>query len=226
MHLDRHVLDVQDDVGHVFAHAGDGREFMQHAVDMDGGDGRALQRGQQDAAQRIAERQAEAALQRLRHHGRDALGIFAGHDLQLVRLDQFLPVFLNHLDLFHRRRAYRSVDHGCRRRSLGKRARGLRRSLSARIAACRSRRAANDRRRNSDATTLARAAAVMRDRRHVADRGDGEARRLQGAQRRFTAGAGTGDFDFHACACRARSPCGRRLRRPSARRRGSTCANP
>jgi len=38
---------------------------MQHAVDLDGGDGTAAQRRQQNATQRVAERQAEAPLQRL-----------------------------------------------------------------------------------------------------------------------------------------------------------------
>ena len=42
----------------------------------------------------------------------------------------------------------------------------------------------------SDATALARAAAVVRDRRHVPDGGDVEAHRLQRAQRRFAARAG------------------------------------
>ena len=64
-HLDGDFLDVQHDVGHVLAHAGDRGEFVQHAVDLHGGDGRALQRRQQHAAQRVAERQAEAALERL-----------------------------------------------------------------------------------------------------------------------------------------------------------------
>ncbi len=58
-------LDVEDDVGDVLAHARDRRELVQHAVDLDGGHGRALERGQQHAAQRVAERHAEAALERL-----------------------------------------------------------------------------------------------------------------------------------------------------------------
>ena len=61
----RDLLDVEDDVGDVLAHAGDRRELVQHAVDMHRGDGGALQRRQQHAAQRVAERQAEAALERL-----------------------------------------------------------------------------------------------------------------------------------------------------------------
>ena len=47
---------------------------MQHAVDMDRLHGRALQRRQQDAAQRVAERHAEAALERLGDHGRQRFG--------------------------------------------------------------------------------------------------------------------------------------------------------
>ena len=65
---------------------------MQHVVDLDRRDGRALQRGQQHAAQRIAERQAEAALERLGDDGRGATGIDAGFGdklLGLIRSCQF-----------------------------------------------------------------------------------------------------------------------------------------
>ena len=95
LHLDGDVLDVEDDVGDVLAHARDRRELVQHAVDMDGRHGGALQRRQQNAPQRIAERQAEAALERLGDHGRLPLGVGAGRHLQLVRSDQFLPVLLD-----------------------------------------------------------------------------------------------------------------------------------
>ena len=72
---------------------------MQHAVDVDGGDGSALQRRQQDAAQRVAERRAEAALQRFGHEGRDAAAVTARLDFELRRTDQFLPVLLVDLHL-------------------------------------------------------------------------------------------------------------------------------
>ena len=65
LHLDGDVLDVEHDVGDVLAHAGDRRELVQHAVDLHRLHRRALQRRQQHAAQRIAERHAEAALERL-----------------------------------------------------------------------------------------------------------------------------------------------------------------
>ena len=100
-YLDGDVLDVEDDVGHVLAHAGDRRELVQHAVDVNRRDRRALQGRQQNAAQRVAERHAEAALQRLGDGGRDALGIVSGGDFELVRLDEFLPVLLDaHLEAF------------------------------------------------------------------------------------------------------------------------------
>src|ERR1700712_5294183 len=50
--------------------------------------------------------------------------------------------------------------------------------------------------RISNAPALARTAAIVRDRRHVTDRRDGEARRLQGPQRRLTARTGAVNFHF------------------------------
>ena len=70
---------------------------MQHAVDVHRLHRRALQRGEQHAPQRVAERHAEPALERLGHHRGDALGIVAGRDLQLFGADQFLPVLLDHV---------------------------------------------------------------------------------------------------------------------------------
>ena len=71
---ERDLLDVEDDVGHVLAHAGDRRELVQHAVDLHRGDRGALERRQQHAAQRVAERHAEAALERLGHQRRNPPG--------------------------------------------------------------------------------------------------------------------------------------------------------
>ena len=68
---------------------------MQHAVDMHRLYRSALQRGQQDAAQRVAERLAEAALKRLGDQGRKAVRVAARGYLELVRPDQFLPIFLD-----------------------------------------------------------------------------------------------------------------------------------
>jgi hypothetical protein len=69
VHLDGDFLDVQDDVGDIFANAGNRRELVQHAVDLDSRHGRALKRRQEDATQRVAERQAKATLERLSRRG-------------------------------------------------------------------------------------------------------------------------------------------------------------
>src|SRR5581483_1804773 len=64
--LERHLLQVEDDVGRVFDHSGDGLELVQHAFNFDRGDRCALDRGEQHAPQRIADGGAEAAFEGLR----------------------------------------------------------------------------------------------------------------------------------------------------------------
>ena len=87
-----------------------GRKAMEHGmrtldIEVKGpGSGResalrALQRRQEDAPQRVAEGQAETALQRLRNDGGDAFCIAARLDRKLLGFDQGLPVFLQHDDL-------------------------------------------------------------------------------------------------------------------------------
>ena len=61
------LLEVEQDVGDVLADAGKGRELVRDALELDRGDGGALERGEQHAAQRVAERVAEAAVERLDH---------------------------------------------------------------------------------------------------------------------------------------------------------------
>jgi hypothetical protein len=96
VHAQGDRLHVEHDVGHVLAHTRDRGELVQDSVDLDAGHRRALERGQQDPAKRVAERQAESALQRLGHDLRQALGIVARLNVELVRLDQFRPVLLQH----------------------------------------------------------------------------------------------------------------------------------
>ena len=67
---------------------------MQHAVDLHRRHRGTLQRRQKDAAQRIAERRAEAALQRLGDHRRHLAALTARLDFELARTDEFLPVLL------------------------------------------------------------------------------------------------------------------------------------
>ncbi len=64
--LERDLLQVQDDVGRILHHAGDGLELVQHALDLDGRDGGAFDRRQHDAAQRVADGGAKATFERLR----------------------------------------------------------------------------------------------------------------------------------------------------------------
>ena len=96
MHAQRQLLDVQDDVDDVLAHALDGREFVHDAVDLDGGDGGALQGRQQDTTKAVAERHAKATLQRLSDDARLAGGVLAGFDGGLFRTDQLVPVSFDH----------------------------------------------------------------------------------------------------------------------------------
>src|SRR5438067_1715794 len=59
------VLEVQDDVGDVLTHTGQRRELVRSSLHLDRGDRGALERREQDAAQRVAERVTEAAVERL-----------------------------------------------------------------------------------------------------------------------------------------------------------------
>ena len=101
LHADGNALEVQDDVGHVLAHPGHGGKLVKDVVDLNAGDGGALKRGHKDAAKRVSQRQAEAALQRLRDHGRLPKGVVARLHVQLRRLDKFLPVLVDHVNLLN-----------------------------------------------------------------------------------------------------------------------------
>ena len=46
-------LQVQDQLGHVFLHAGHGREFVEHTLNVDRGHGRTGQRAEQDTAKAV-----------------------------------------------------------------------------------------------------------------------------------------------------------------------------
>ena len=96
IHADRDALEVQDDVGNVFADTRNRRKLVQHTVDLDGGDGRALKRAHQHAPQRVAEREAEAALEWFGNDRRLACGVSPGLNDQLGWLDQLLPIFMDH----------------------------------------------------------------------------------------------------------------------------------
>jgi hypothetical protein len=92
-HADGDFLDVENDVGDIFTNTGDRRELMKNAVDLYRGHGSTLQRRQQDAAQRVAQGQAIATLERLGNNGRQEARVITRLDLEFGRLDKFLPVF-------------------------------------------------------------------------------------------------------------------------------------
>src|SRR4051812_35478683 len=72
---DGQVLDVQDDLGDIFLDTGNRGELVQHTVDPDAGYGSTGDRGQQRAAERVAEGVTEARLQRFD----DEPGAVIGH---------------------------------------------------------------------------------------------------------------------------------------------------
>src|SRR5688572_24089165 len=88
VHLDRDRLQVQQDVDDVLLDALDAGVLVEHALDLHLGHGAAGHRGEQDAPQRVAERVAEAALERLDHDARLArrrLGDLDGAGLEEFR---------------------------------------------------------------------------------------------------------------------------------------------
>src|SRR6185369_6689207 len=79
--FDNERLEVEDDVGHVFDHAGDGGEFVLHALNLHAGDRAAFEAGEQNPPQAVADRDAEAAFKRLGYE----LAIRRGRGLRLGR---------------------------------------------------------------------------------------------------------------------------------------------
>ena len=80
------ALQVQDDVRDVLADARDRRELVLDALDLDGRDCTALERREQDAPQRVAERVAEATIERFdREHSTVIVDLFGGdlRDLEI-----------------------------------------------------------------------------------------------------------------------------------------------
>ena len=87
VHLERHLLEVQQDVDHVFLHTFDGGVLVQHAFDLDLGDRGARHGRQQHTTQGVAERVAEAPLERLDDDAR--LARSRGLHLDYTRLQKF-----------------------------------------------------------------------------------------------------------------------------------------
>ncbi len=159
------------------------------------GDRRALQRGQQHAPQRDAQRQAEAALQRLGDDGGRTAGGRRRPDVELVRLDQVLPVLLITVATFRWSVFGARRPHALRTRCTAPSApRPDNASLDAPALS-----ADGSRYAGSGVTSLIEVT--------------GEADGLQRAQRRFAARTRTLDQDLQVLHPVFHAPCGLRLRR-------------
>src|SRR5581483_3693746 len=64
-HLERHLLEVKDDVGGILNYARNRAEFVIDAFDANRGNGRAFNARKQNTAERVADCGAESALERL-----------------------------------------------------------------------------------------------------------------------------------------------------------------
>ncbi len=89
--LEGNLLEIQDDVGGVFNHAGDRLELVQHALDANRGNCGALDRAEQRAAKGVADGCAKSALKGL---GAELAKCFAerlGIDCQALRFLKSSP---------------------------------------------------------------------------------------------------------------------------------------
>src|SRR6267378_1470793 len=89
--LDGHLLQVEDNVRGILDHAGNRGKFVQHSLDLHGGDSRALNRTEQRATQRVSYRRAPAALKRLRGKPPVLLGERFQLGCKTLRLLKTLP---------------------------------------------------------------------------------------------------------------------------------------
>src|SRR4051812_44619628 len=92
--LDRDLLQVEDDVRCILDHARDWGELVEHAVDLHCGDGRAFNRREQNATERVADRRPEAALEGLRVKPPEAVGERLALELEALRPLKILPEHL------------------------------------------------------------------------------------------------------------------------------------
>ena len=73
-HLERHLLQVEDDIGGVFDDTGNRAEFVRYAINAHAGNGRALNGAQQYAAQASSDGGAESTFEWLRGKLAETLG--------------------------------------------------------------------------------------------------------------------------------------------------------
>jgi hypothetical protein len=91
VHLDRDLLQVENDVGHVLHDARQRRELVEHSLDLDCGDRRALDRREQHAPQGVTHGGAEAPLEGLGVELSVRRGQRLGVDLETLGLLKSFP---------------------------------------------------------------------------------------------------------------------------------------
>ena len=91
MHADGHLLQIEDDVGDVLDHPGDGGELVQHTLDLHRRHCGPLDRGEQDPAHGVTDGGGEAALERLRDEAAVARRQRLGVHLDPLRALETLP---------------------------------------------------------------------------------------------------------------------------------------
>src|SRR5690606_32766266 len=109
VHADDDPLQVQDDVDDVFLDPFDGGELVLHTLDLDAGDGRTRDPGEQRPPHRVAQGVTEPRLERLDNELRPV--VVDGFFVDLWALDDQQPGYLTSS------RARRSTARCCRCRS-------------------------------------------------------------------------------------------------------------
>jgi len=117
------LFEVQDDVADVFDDVGHCGELVQSAFDADGGDGRALERGKQHAAERVADGDAEAAFERFAGELGVQIIRRLGVDGDALGADQVAPVSGDHRHVCVRRHPVLVLGSSARRSRAGSRTR-------------------------------------------------------------------------------------------------------
>jgi hypothetical protein len=82
VHLERDLLQIEDDVSRVFHGSRNRRELVQHSLDLHRRDRRAFNRREQHAPHRVANGRAEPALERLRVKSAEPVGERLALELQ------------------------------------------------------------------------------------------------------------------------------------------------
>ena len=162
-------LEVQDDVGDIFAHTGNRRELVQHVVDLHGCDRGTLQRDirtRRSALPMVRPKPRSSGSATTVPDAQDHCPAFTSSCCGLISSAQFLWIMRPSIPV------YAPMSNGADSRGFKMRIRGRARTCQP-----------QSRKYRLDAAALWRAAAVVGHRRHVTDRRDVEPDSRQRAQR-------------------------------------------